>query len=123
MNNNQFEKRQHPRLFLKPGNASAWLVMKKNSLEMDAKILNISEGGVGLGLKKDKICDLFPGDDLVVKMMYAGTDLYTEENFELKVVWVLNHEGLDSIGAGCAFKNMNPVVKEQIAEFINANLV
>lgn len=122
MNNNQVEKRRSPRVFLKPGKASALLMMKKNRLEMNAKILNISDGGVGIGFKKDKGVNLNPGDDLVVKMMYAGSDFYTEQSFELKVVWILDHKGFDSIGAGCEFKNMGSSVKEGISQFININL-
>lgn len=122
MSEKKSEKRVYPRVFLKPDKATALLKSEKDSREIAARILNVSEGGFGLGFKKSPDLKISPGEDFKVKEIIAGEDLKGGEDLILQIVWVLDHDGLSSCGAGCSFKRIDGSYREKVSSFVKKKL-
>lgn len=85
-----------------------------------ARILNLSEGGIGLSLDAKTGRMLQKGDRLVLNGMSGiGGSLFTDAAL-LEVAWILNHEGFDHVGAGCSFILVSVPDMERIRTFIDS---
>ncbi|MGM0417169.1 MAG: PilZ domain-containing protein [Thermodesulfobacteriota bacterium] len=116
------ERRATSRVYLKPDIATALLKHNNSSKEMFAKILNISEGGFGLGIQRQSDISISPGDSFIIEDIVGKKELRNEKKIIVSVKWVLDYEGMGSLGAGCAFTDIDSSYKEKILKFIDENL-
>jgi|GEM_PF-5899335 c-di-GMP-binding flagellar brake protein YcgR len=116
------ERRASSRVYLKPDIATALLKHNNSSKEIFAKILNISEGGFGLGIQRQSDLAICPGDNFIIEDIVGKKELRNEKKIVVSVKWVLDYEGMGSLGAGCAFTDVDSSYKEKITRFIDENL-
>ncbi|MBN1141814.1 MAG: PilZ domain-containing protein [Deltaproteobacteria bacterium] len=85
---------------------------------MSATVLNLSETGIGLTVRKKTSNGILAGDKLVLKEISSLPQLFALRDIISEIRWVLNHDFLDHIGFGCEFLNAPAAVKTQIRRFI-----
>jgi c-di-GMP-binding flagellar brake protein YcgR len=118
----KIERRKSARVYLKPDNATALLKKENSTDEIYAKILNVSEGGFGLGIKKGQGVNVSPGDNFVIVDIKGRDELVNEGSLIISVRWVLDYDGMESLGAGCAFTEINDSYKNKILSFLEKNI-
>lgn len=82
-------------------------------------ISNISAGGVGLIIKKDKIKGLDVADILILNQVVGHQELAFMKEIELEVKWILNSEIMEHVGFGCEFVNTSGSMVEKIQNFMD----
>ncbi len=122
MTYNGFDRRSCLRVYLKSDTVAAFLRNSKSSAYILSSVLDVSEGGFGLGFQKDDSSyGIFVGDILEIEHIIGREELVNDSKIILSVKWVLGHEGMNAIGAGCEFIHLDPEYKEKISRFINRN--
>ncbi|MDY0360514.1 MAG: PilZ domain-containing protein [Desulforegulaceae bacterium] len=116
------ERRKSARVFLKPDIATALLKSDKFSSEIFAKILNVSEGGFGLGIQRQNGIKISPGDSFVIEDILGRKELRNDKKIVVLVRWVLDYQGMGSLGAGCSFEEIDSNYKKKISKFIEDNI-
>ena len=114
------EKRAFRRLaFPKDSEINATLVTMEGDSEIKAKILNVSQGGIGLAAERSEREKIEEEVEFLVESVSSGTGVPCLAGQKVRIKWILNYEQLDNLGIGCEFVNLN---EECIAE-INALFV
>ncbi|MCB9480854.1 MAG: PilZ domain-containing protein [Desulfobacteraceae bacterium] len=116
------ERRKSARVYLKPDIATALLKSEKFSTEIFAKILNVSQGGFGLGIQRQDGIKIVPGDSFVIEDILGRKELRNDKKITISVRWVLDYHGMGSLGAGCCFKEVDSLYMEKITKFIEDNI-
>ncbi|MGE4518489.1 MAG: PilZ domain-containing protein [Desulfobacteraceae bacterium] len=116
------ERRKSARVYLKPDIATALLKSDKVTCEIFAKILNVSEGGFGLGIQRQDGIKISPGDSFVIEDILGRKELRNDKKIVISVKWVLDYQGMGSLGAGCCFQEIDNSYKEKICRFIEDNI-
>lgn len=89
----------------------------------DSKVLNLSELGLGLVVRKgeaDAANDLKDGDVLHLKEIVGNPDLEFIREIKSEVRWTVNAPWMDNIGFGCEFVSVSDELREEIRSFISA---
>ncbi len=111
------DKRAFRRLaFPKDSEIKAILVALEGEAEIKAKILNVSQGGIGLAAERSEREKIKEEVEFLLDSVSGGTGLPCLSGQKVKIKWILNYEPLNNLGIGCEFVNLN---EECIAE-INA---
>jgi len=112
------ERRKFGRIYLKPDQAVVLLQTPKDSEDICGRILNMSEGGFGLGMKRDEISKFSIGNDLKIKEIFGSDEFRIEGEIILSVRWILDFQGISSIGAGCSFSYIDEIAMNQLLRII-----
>ena len=91
-------------------------------LIFDSKVLNLSELGLGLVVRKsdtNAADDLKAGDILNLKEIVGNPDLEFIREIKSEIRWVVNAQWMDNIGFGCEFIDISAELREKINSFIN----
>jgi hypothetical protein len=109
------EKRRFER-YVFPNNDRiiALLATDNGGGNIKARILNISQGGLGLVVERTKIDSLKEEAVLSIKEI-AGKGLMTGlEGHSVKVKWILDYEPLNNLAIGCEFIDLNEECRLEI---------
>jgi c-di-GMP-binding flagellar brake protein YcgR len=87
---------------------------------LTAGIINISEGGLGLALSKDKKDRIAKGDYVILTHIMGIEGLESLTNVEAEIKWTVNNPSLEFLGFGCEFLDASEAMKEAIRLFIDA---
>ena len=68
-----------------------------------ARVLNISEGGIGLSFEKSEQLALEQNRELLIDQIAGDDTLLCLQGQKMKIVWVLNSDIFASLGVGCEF--------------------
>lgn len=85
---------------------------------IQARLLNVSEGGLGLAVTKEQTSGVEIDSELLINDLENIPELQGLKNVQLKVRWVLNHDPLKNLGVGCEFVNLPANGKEDIFALI-----
>ncbi len=91
-------------------------------LIFDSKVLNLSELGLGLVVRKsdtNAADDLKAGDILHLKEIVGNPDLKFVREIKSEIRWVANAQWMDNIGFGCEFIDIPAELRGKINSFIN----
>jgi c-di-GMP-binding flagellar brake protein YcgR len=91
-------------------------------LVFDSKVLNLSELGLGLVVRKsdtNAADDLKTGDILHLKEIVGHPDLKFIRKIKSEIRWVVNAQWMDNIGFGCEFVDISDELRGKIDSFIN----
>ncbi len=119
------DRREFTRLFV-PVEKRLHVLITRSGLMEDAffaKVMNLSEGGIGLGMQKRKMNKLKVEDILLVKQIEGDPRLVLSDDLKVKVIWVIEHDLLDNIAVGCEFLDLPPIFLESIREFIESEQI
>jgi c-di-GMP-binding flagellar brake protein YcgR len=84
----------------------------------DARLLNISEGGVGFHLKRSTKIGLKINDFLRLLVIFGHPHLNTITELSMEVRWIMDEDYLDHVAVGCEFINLDDHNREQIQDFV-----
>jgi c-di-GMP-binding flagellar brake protein YcgR len=109
------EKRMFRRfVFSKENEIKATLVSIGGNNTLEARVLNVSKGGMGLALGKNEQEKLGEDLELLLESVTAGSGLPCLAGQTVKIKWILDYEPLANLGIGCEFVNMNKECIEAI---------
>jgi c-di-GMP-binding flagellar brake protein YcgR len=112
------ERRQYKRMFFSMDEGPvAFLEFPEKKLQ--AIILDLSPGGVGMSLKKEEAAPpVAMGERVLLKETRGILELQFIENIEMKIRWVQNYDSLQHILFGCEFMDVSEDFRNNIREFI-----
>jgi len=85
-----------------------------------AKIMDLSEGGLQLALKRVDSKGIAVGKHLVLTKIKGLAELESITGVELEIKWIVGPPSFDTIGVGCEIINISERVREQIRQFVYA---
>ena len=85
-----------------------------------ANIINISEGGLGLALSKDKKDRIHKGDYVILSHITGIQGLEPLTNVEAEIRWILDNPSFEFVGFGCEFLNTTESQRDTIRIFIDS---
>jgi hypothetical protein len=86
-----------------------------------AYIINLSEGGVGLVLPKEKDeKKIAKGETLILSQISGIQGLEPLMNIETEIKWILDNPSLEFFGFGCEFLRMSESMQVYLRSFINS---
>jgi c-di-GMP-binding flagellar brake protein YcgR len=112
--------RRYHRVYFEPqNNISASLsVPEKDTERVSVPVLNLSAGGIFFTWNRENPVHFQSGDSLVLLEISGLRELEFLTRIEMKVVWVLDHAGLNHIGYGCEFQNIPDPVRDRINRYV-----
>lgn len=116
------ERRRNQRIFfsIEDGIKGIFAFSDHHRGLLTANIINISEGGLGLALSKDKKDRIAQGDYVILSHITGIQDLEPLTNVEAEIKWIVDNPSLEFLGFGCEFLDVTDYVKDTIRIFINA---
>ena len=116
------ERRRHQRIFfsIEDGIKGIFAFSDHQRGILTASIINISEGGLGLALSKDKKNMIAQGNYVILSHITGVQGLEFLTNVEAEIKWVLDSPSLEFLCFGCEFRDVTEPVRNAIRLFINA---
>ncbi len=120
MNNN----RRHSRLlFSARDHLEAVLVLPEcPESTMDARLLNISAGGIGLAVKKELSFPIKAGQNCLLKHIKGHPDWTFIQHVTLEIKWCMQNDFLEHIAFGCEFSDLSQALQKKIDQQVQAAL-
>ncbi|HKJ64943.1 MAG TPA: PilZ domain-containing protein [Desulfopila sp.] len=117
------EKRTSERLaFAKGDEVRVVLEPVSGRVRLEARILNVSRGGIGLAADRNEKLNLDRESQLRLLDIDAGTGLLCLQGQEVRVKWVLDYEPLQNLGIGCEFVNIHDDCLQEIEALFDKDL-
>jgi len=115
---NSKENRKHDRLFFSPADkVIAQLEISGQELT-EAMVLDISESGIGLSVKRDEEGIFEPGDRFIMAELQGLASIHFDFAIEVEVRWLLDHEFLGRVAFGCLFINIPKIIQAELRRFV-----
>lgn len=116
------EKRSSQRIFfsIEDGIKGVFAFPDQQKGLFTATIINISEGGLGLALSKDKKDRIDKGDYVVLTHIMGIQGLESFANVEAEIRWILDNPSFEFVGFGCGFLNIPEPLRDAIRIFIDS---
>ncbi len=86
---------------------------------IQARLLNISEGGLGFAISKEDASGIEIGTDLLIEGIDGINQFEDFKEITGKVRWILDHKPLENLGIGCEFLNLHEEVQKEIGKLVN----
>ncbi|MCJ7662801.1 MAG: PilZ domain-containing protein [Desulfobacterales bacterium] len=96
----------------------AFLDLQKGLLV--AHIINLSEGGLGLALSKDKKNKVAKGDRVILTHITGIQGLESLINVDAEIKWILDNPSFEFIAFGCEFFDFPEPMRDAIGTFIDS---
>jgi len=114
------EKRKYKRFFFPKSNTVILHLgfSDKSDNTLKARLLDISEGGIGVVIKRNPSVKITKDTEFIIKDLNGMDSLKNLNNTNVKVKWVLDYKPLGNIGIGCAFEKLNTDCKEEISRLM-----
>ena len=122
MVNEKKERRRYQRIFfsMEDGVKGIFAFPDHQKGLLTANIINISEGGLGLALNRDKRDRIHKGDYVILTHIIGIQGLESLTNAEAEIRWILDNPSLEFIGFGCEFLNAPESQRNAIRIFIDS---
>ena len=122
MSDEQQERRRHQRIFfsIEDGIKGIFAFSDHHKGLLTASIINVSEGGLGLALSKDKKDRIAQGDYVILSHITGIQGLEPLTNVDSEIKWVVDSPSLEFLCFGCEFRDVTEPVRNAIRLFINA---
>jgi hypothetical protein len=85
-----------------------------------AHIINISEGGLGLAVSKDKKDKIAKGDQIILTHITGIQGLESLINVDAEIKWILENPSLEFVVFGCEFPDVPEPIVDVIGTFIDS---
>ena len=109
------EKRKFSRyVFQNNERMIALLALNSGSGTVEARILNISQGGLGLVIERGNIDNLKVETILFLKEVTGKVRVSGLKGHSLKVKWILDYKPLNNLAIGCEFIDLNEQCRLEI---------
>lgn len=114
------EKRSSARTYFDNGEKIAATINGTGNEPFGVDILNLSAGGLQFSQKRKESMVLKPGDYLTLMALNGLNDLKNIEKVRMEVRWVIDHDFLGVVSAGCHFEDMSQRDQEKINRLVEA---
>jgi len=112
------EKRRYPRIFFTAGQkVEAEIVHVASDWKLAVTLLDISEGGMGLRLKRNADITLEQGDQIRLEAVHGQSYLRALSQIMMEVRWTLDDDFFDYIALGCQFLDLSEKDRELLQDF------
>lgn len=91
----------------------------EDTRSFDARILNLSVGGLQFSLKKEEGEKLLVGDHLLLKEIQGKDELAFFADLEMVIKWVLEVEYLDHLAFGCKYQGIPLEIRGRIDHYVS----
>ncbi len=122
MSPNAIEQRKFKRFFFPTDEMfrAIFSFSDDKELTFDSKVLNLSELGLGLVVRKsaaNAANDLKAGDILYLKKVVGNPELDFICEIKSEIRWVVNAQWMDNIGFGCEFIDISVELRKKICSW------
>jgi PilZ domain len=102
------EKRRFERyVFPNDDNITALLASDDGNKSFEARVLNISKGGLGLAVNRTNIDNVTEDTVLFLKEVTGEKRITRLTGHAVKVKWILDYKPLNNLALGCEFVALN----------------
>lgn len=109
------DKRKYKRfVFPKSSRIQATLIPISGGATVEATILNVSQGGVGLAADKSINGVVAEEIEMFFQSVTEGAGLPCLKGEKVKIKWILNYEPLENLGIGCEFVGLREECLHQL---------
>ena len=121
------KKRLYPRIFFsaKADLKAALVISGRPNDSISAHMLNISEGGIGLAVQKDKASKINIGQHLILKEISGDVNWEFISDIKMEIKWISNYDFLNNIAFGGEFidppQSLRDGIRQQITLFVDQN--
>jgi hypothetical protein len=113
------EKRKFERyVFENDERILVFLTLDNGGGTVEARLLNISQGGLGVVIEKTRILNLKEESILFLKGVGGKGRIAELAGHSVKVKWILDYEPLKNLALGCEFINLNEKCRREIDSFL-----
>jgi c-di-GMP-binding flagellar brake protein YcgR len=118
----QQERRRYQRTFfpIEEGIKGVFAFSDHQRGILTVSIINISEGGLGLAINKDKKDRITKGDYVILTHITGIEGLESLINVEAEIKWILESPSLEFLSFGCEFLDIPEPMRNAIRLFIDA---
>lgn len=121
--NNRF----YPRIFFsaKADLKAAIVICGRPDDSISVHILNLSEGGIGFAVQKDKAAKINIGEHLILKKISGDVNWEFLSESKLEIKWISDYDCLNNMAFGCEFidppQSVRDGIRQQITLFVDQN--
>ena len=83
-------------------------------------VLNLGEGGAHFIIDSSDESHFQPGTKIILVQIKGPNPLQYLVNVDAEVKWILDHNIMEYVGAGCQFLNITQSSRDQIKSFVEA---
>jgi c-di-GMP-binding flagellar brake protein YcgR len=87
---------------------------------INTNILNLGEGGAHFIIDSSDESHFQPGTKIVLVQIKGPDPLQYLVNVDAEVKWILDHNIMEYVGAGCQFLDISQSSRDQIKSFVEA---
>lgn len=114
------EKRKFKRyVFPNNNKITALLALGNGNKRFEARILNISEGGIGLAVDRTRLDGVAENTVLFLKEISGEKRITRLTGHAVKVKWILDYKPLNNLAIGCEFISLNDECRIDIESLLN----
>ena len=113
------EKRKFKRyVFHNDERIVVFLTLDNGGGTVEARILNISHGGLGVVIEKTRFLNLKEESILFLKEVDGKGRIAELAGHSVKVKWILDYKPLNNLALGCEFIDLNEKCRQEIDTFL-----
>ncbi|MDJ0621994.1 MAG: PilZ domain-containing protein [Desulfocapsaceae bacterium] len=79
----------------------------EQQVSVKARILNVSEGGIGLAFQKTENDVIEKNKEFFIDQVLGDDSLLCLQGQTVKIIWILNSDIFANLGVGCEFINIS----------------
>lgn len=116
------ERRRYKRVFFPNQDELASILKFSDDREefLTVIVKDLSEGGLGFAVKRDKYNNVITGTQLTIKKIQGSEHLGFLTDSNLEVIWVLDCDEFEHVGFGCRFLDGPQAFREKIRNYVEA---
>ena len=122
MSEHKPERRRYTRVFFSKHDDLEGILKFSDNHErlFTATVKDLSEGGIGFAVKRDKKNKIIEGSQLTLQKIQGSEHLGFLTDLKLEVIWVFECDEFEHVGFGCRFLDMPQTLREKIRNYVKA---
>ena len=114
------EKRKYPRVALEIEDGYFGNFKLANEEKLVAPIVNFSAGGLNMAALENAAGNLRTGDRVLLISIAGGANFAFVKQINAEIRWIDRSETPGYLSVGMEFKDLDPAVREQMVQFVDA---
>ena len=116
------ERRRYLRVFYSAEDRmiGVFVVPGKKQKVLEARIMNVSMGGLHFTVDRNGTVPLKIGDRLTLKRLIGNSPLRISSDIEVEIKWILDLRSMKRVGFGCEFQELPEMIQYQLSGLIES---
>ena len=114
------EKRKYPRIALEIEDGYFGNFKLSNGEKLVAPIVNFSAGGLNMAAPRNTAGRIKTGDRVLLISIAGGANFAFVKQIDAEIRWIGQSETPGYVSVGMEFKDLEPAVREQMVQFVDA---